>query len=231
MESMSNVDVRRSRLSKAMNILVVSNTHIIRESVAATLRSDTLVADVQTAEPSILAGKLLLTVYDAVLVYLPIPAGPIFVTQLLSTNPDAKVVAFGIDATLSSALRWVQSGALGLVGSSASFVDLAAALEASARGERVCSSDIARLFLSAAAGQFSPRRLLPVAAGEGRLTARETEILAMLVAGNSNKQIAISLDIKLATVKNHVHNLFTKIGVSNRWEAQQFGRVSNASGA
>ena len=49
-----------------------------------------------------------------------------------------------------------------------------------------------------------------------RITAREREIVALIVAGFSNKDIARELDIAVHTVKTHVHNILEKLDVRNR---------------
>jgi NarL family two-component system response regulator LiaR len=51
------------------------------------------------------------------------------------------------------------------------------------------------------------------------LTARESEILDQMVAGKSNKEIAQELVISLGTVRFHVSNILSKLGVKNRTEA------------
>jgi DNA-binding NarL/FixJ family response regulator len=51
------------------------------------------------------------------------------------------------------------------------------------------------------------------------LSPREVEILELLVRGQRNQQIAGDLSISLSTVKNHVHNIITKLGVSDRVQA------------
>jgi DNA-binding NarL/FixJ family response regulator len=58
-----------------------------------------------------------------------------------------------------------------------------------------------------------------VKSGGGGLTAREAEILALLRQGFSNKMISHHLGIELATVKNHVHSVFSKLGLRRRAEA------------
>lgn len=51
------------------------------------------------------------------------------------------------------------------------------------------------------------------------LTARELEIMNLIAEGNLNKEIADRLSISLQTVKNHIKNIYPKLGVSNRSEA------------
>jgi DNA-binding CsgD family transcriptional regulator len=51
------------------------------------------------------------------------------------------------------------------------------------------------------------------------LTAREKDVLGRMAEGLQNKEIAQKLDISLATVRNHVHNLLEKLGVHSKLEA------------
>jgi DNA-binding CsgD family transcriptional regulator len=57
------------------------------------------------------------------------------------------------------------------------------------------------------------------------LTAREAQILRMLEMGLSNRNIADHLGIAIHTVKNHVHSVLTKLGVSTRAEAAALART------
>jgi DNA-binding NarL/FixJ family response regulator len=56
----------------------------------------------------------------------------------------------------------------------------------------------------------------------GGLTNRETEVLALIAAGRSNRQIASALAISERTVARHVSNIFTKLDVSSRAAATAF---------
>jgi DNA-binding NarL/FixJ family response regulator len=62
------------------------------------------------------------------------------------------------------------------------------------------------------------------------LTAREAQILRMLEAGLSNRDIASQLCIAIHTVKNHVHNLLGKLDVSTRAEAAALSRSIRYTG-
>lgn len=51
------------------------------------------------------------------------------------------------------------------------------------------------------------------------LTAREREVLGLLLKGASNREIARTLVISGATVENHLHHIYKKLGVSTRTQA------------
>ena len=54
------------------------------------------------------------------------------------------------------------------------------------------------------------------------LSAREQEILALIKQNLSNREIAEHLELKLGTVKNHVHNILKKLNVDNRRAAKLY---------
>ncbi len=64
-----------------------------------------------------------------------------------------------------------------------------------------------------------PAEAPPSVGGPPPLTAREREVLQWVAAGLQNKQIAQTLDLSLATVRNHIHNILEKLGVHSKLEA------------
>lgn len=52
-----------------------------------------------------------------------------------------------------------------------------------------------------------------------KLTPREKEVVELLKTRRTNKEIAIRLHISVATVKNHLHSVYRKLGVGGRYEA------------
>jgi len=51
------------------------------------------------------------------------------------------------------------------------------------------------------------------------LTNRETEVLEQIAFGFTNKEISRNLSICESTVENHIHNIYLKLGISNRAQA------------
>ena len=105
------------------------------------------------------------------------------------------------------------------------------ALEAGAIGyllKDVSADDLAKAIRSAHAGRatLSPEAAqslvettnLPPAPGLD-LTEREREVLVLMVEGLSNSQIAAKLGVSSSTIKSHVSNVLSKLGVTSRTEA------------
>jgi DNA-binding CsgD family transcriptional regulator len=71
----------------------------------------------------------------------------------------------------------------------------------------------------AGAARVVPAEAPPEEATVPPLTVREREVLQWVAAGLQNKQIAQTLDLSLATVRNHIHNILDKLGVHSKLEA------------
>lgn len=65
----------------------------------------------------------------------------------------------------------------------------------------------------------------PAAADAPKLTARQEEVLALLAQGARPKEIAQRLSLSVATVRNHVHALLRRLGVSSQLEAAAKARA------
>ena len=70
----------------------------------------------------------------------------------------------------------------------------------------------------------APKAVTPSPAPTSRLplSEREYQVLRYIAAGDSNKQIARSLNLSLHTVKRHVANILNKLGVESRIQAASF---------
>lgn len=93
-------------------------------------------------------------------------------------------------------------------------------------GAELATSSARSVFtrLGAAAELAALDRAAPASAAGAwhRLTAREVEVLRLVAAGRSNRDIAVELAISEHTVARHVQNIFAKLGVSSRTAASAF---------
>lgn len=130
--------------------------------------------------------------------------------------PDVKIVAFGIDELEGDVLACAEAGLSGYVPFDASVDDLVGRVESVARGELLCTPKIAAALFRKMHGRRDPA---DVSADVPVLTSREREVLGLMNAGFSNKEIATRLFIEVSTVKNHVHHILDKLQVSSRAQA------------
>ena len=129
--------------------------------------------------------------------------------QLRESVPRTRVVVFTSFSDRERIVRALDAGAIGYLLKDAEPEEILAAIRAAARGE----SPIAP---RAAAELLAHRSTRPSAV---ELTAREREVLRLVVDGLANKQIARRLGISEKTVKGHLTNLFQRIGVADRTQA------------
>ena len=129
--------------------------------------------------------------------------------RLRDGSPDTKVVVFTSFSDRERIVQALDAGAVGYLLKDAEPEELHAAVQAASRGE-------APLTPKAAAALLADRRGRPP---EVQLTAREREVLGLVVEGLANKQIARRMGISEKTVKGHLTNLFQRIGVADRTQA------------
>lgn len=141
--------------------------------------------------------------------------------------PGAKVIGMGLVPAQSDILEFVQAGAAGFILKSASAEEVLDTIRAVAAGGTVLPSAMAgSLFSQVAEHALSKgKRNLGSAI---RMTKREKEIITLIVAGMSNKQIAGNLDIATFTVKSHVHNIMEKLALHSRLQIANHARGGGA---
>ncbi len=148
---------------------------------------------------------------DVILMDLVMPDGDgVTATRLIrEAHPEIQVIAltsFKEDELVRGAL---QAGAIGYLLKNATIDELAQAIRAAKSGRPTLAAEAAQVLV------MSATRPGP----EYRLTEREREVLALLVEGLTNRQIAQRLTLSHSTVKFHVSSILSKLGASSRTEA------------
>jgi DNA-binding NarL/FixJ family response regulator len=140
------------------------------------------------------------------------------VRRLRDAKPLVKILAFGIADEVDDVADFAEAGARACLPLGAPFEELTLAVHELHRERTRCSPALAARLVAriAALEQEEPPAVDP---SDAELTGRERQVLAFLVVGLTNKEIAQRLDVAVATVKNHVHNLLAKLGVHRRQDA------------
>jgi DNA-binding NarL/FixJ family response regulator len=132
--------------------------------------------------------------------------------SLKASRPDLKIIVTGAGIDEETILKAIASGAKGYVDEAASPSEFVQAIRVVQQGSVWAPRRVLSMFIERVTS--SPGRIFP--AGRVTFTDREKEVLEMLVAGRSNKEIGAALGIEERTVKAHVAKLMRKVGVQNR---------------
>lgn len=137
------------------------------------------------------------------------------VEELQRLNPDLRIVMVGMESDESTFLRVIQAGVVGYVLKDASALDVARTVRAVALGEAVCPAvlSVALFRWVARYKPAVPGLHLKTTLG---LSRREQQLVGLIQAGLTNKEIANHLNLSEQTVKNHVHRMLRKVGAADR---------------
>ena len=193
--------------TKLIRIMIVDDHMVMRMGLAyaASAQPDIqVVAEVESGEDAI--GAYRVHSPDVVLLDLRMPglSGIDTIRALRKEFPDPRIVIFSNYARGEEIYQSLKAGAAGFVVKNMDLAQLLDAIRKVHAGERYIPPDLAI--------RMSERILSP-------LSGRETEVLALIAKGQSNKEIATALGVTESTVKLHVTNILTKLEVNTRTEA------------
>lgn len=140
---------------------------------------------------------------------MPVMDGITATAAIRSELPDTEVLALTSVLEDASVVGAVRAGAIGYLLKDTQADALCQAIKAAAAGQVQLTPRAAARLMQAVSAPESPEEL----------TERETEVLRLLAQGQSNKQIARNLQIGEKTVKTHVSNILSKLGVQSRTQA------------
>ncbi len=156
---------------------------------------------------------------------LPGLAGAGAVEALRREAPATAVVVVALTPDDESICRALRAGALGYLALDASTAELRLAIEAAANGDAL----LGHLAAARISRYFAPGPA--VARPFPDLTERELDVLGLLARGLTNPQIAQALVITGKTARNHVSNVLSKLGVSDRYAAAEKARTAGLWGS
>lgn len=220
------IEAHPEERTEAIRVLIASDLRLFREGLEQMLRCSSgieVLPGVADAADAIERAHALAPA--VVLLDLSMPEAFSIVRELTRTARGSKVVALGMPEIEAEIITCAAAGVAGYVTRSGTLGDALEAIRAAARGEVRCSPKAAGFLFRHIANIAGERGSGP----DGGLTTRERQILQLLQQGLTNKAISRNLGIELATVKNHLHSIFSKLGVHRRAEAVSLLQRNGAS--
>lgn len=204
-------------------ILVVDDCTLFRDNLVAVLSVNGFPTPRAAWDLPSLVAALEDSELRVVLVNMKSRGSALLLKAAMDINPELRVIVIGAsEADEADILACAEAGVAGYHMRSESLSALIVLIQDVAAGISSCPPAVSAMLLRrlsslAAQSKTTERELV--------LTSREIQILRMIEMGRSNRDIADELDIAVHTVKNHVHNLLTKLGVSTRAEAAALSRT------
>ncbi|ADD43402.1 response regulator [Stackebrandtia nassauensis] len=208
-------------MSEPIRVLVADDHPIVRQGLKTFLDIQpdlSVVAEARDGDEAL--ALIAAHEPDVVLLDLNMPGsdGAKVLTRLAASDHRAKVIVL---TSVTEAVRVTEAVAAGAAGFLYKDIDpdsLAQAIRSVADGQVIFAREAVTAMTAPAPG--------PVAA----LTAREREVLALVAAGRSNREIAKQLSVAEKTVKTHLSSLFRKLGVADRTQAALYAVTHGMAG-
>jgi DNA-binding NarL/FixJ family response regulator len=159
---------------------------------------------------------------DVALIELDLPPlGAVAAVERLVETGTTRPIVWSLAPADDSVLAAVSAGAVGFLPKQITPAGLVRALQGALLGEAPVTRGLAGAMIEQlhrdGAAERRRRRI-------ARLTAREREVLELVVTGASNREVAHALEITEFTVKRHVQNILPKLGLPSRSAAAAFYR-------
>lgn len=191
-----------------VRLLIVDDHPVVRDGLSGMFRGEPGFEVLgEAADGAEAVRRTIALKPDVVLMDLRMPGtdGVSAITQLAERQVAARVLVLTTFDTESDVLPAIEAGATGYVLKDAPRDELLRAVRAAARGEAVLAPSVATRLI----GQV--RR-----PAEAPLSPRELEVLEMVAAGATNRDVAARLFVSEATVKTHLLHVYAKLGVNDR---------------
>jgi DNA-binding NarL/FixJ family response regulator len=202
-----------------IKVMLVDDQNLVRKGVRSLLELSSEIEVIAEAADGAEAIRMIPEVGpDVVLLDMRMPGlSGLDVLRELSRNqtlpPTIILTTFDDDEMV---LAGIQSGAKGYLLKDIALADLVSAIRTVAEGGTIVKPAVTQRLLKGLANLKNEFSSLDQ---PDPLTDRETEILRLMAGGYSNKEIANSLGVAEGTVKNHVSNILSKMGVRDRTRA------------
>lgn len=196
-----------------IRVLIADDHNVVREGIAGFLRAFddfSLVGEASNGKEAVVLASQLQP--DVVLMDLVMPMmdGVVATQSIRQAHPTTQVIILTSFHDEASVQKGLQAGAIGYLLKNASIHDMANAIRAAHEGKATLAPEAAQALISAHTRPPAPNF---------NLKERELEVLALMVKGMNNPDIADQLSLSRSTIKFYVSSILSKLNVETRTEA------------
>lgn len=201
--------------SNAITVAIIDDNRLVREALAAMLDG---LADVRVVTSPTANGPFLTeTIPDVLLldVGLRDQESLNVAVALRRDSPQVKIIVMDIIPVHEEIMEFVNAGVSGFLLKDSTFDEFVETIRAVAAGHKVLPPRMTESLFSQIAKAAHGGEVEPILE-DVRITRRESEVIALISEGLSNKEIAQRLEIATHTVKSHVRNVMEKLALHTR---------------
>lgn len=219
---------------RPIRVVIADDYPLLREGMRAALEADLDVEAVGECDVASVVQMVRALEPDVLLIGFSASPEPGLAVVRDLAGSGVKVVVFAADMSRDATIAALRGGVRGVLLKNAPAAQVLKCIRCVGRGELWASREIVSDLLTEVTKSAAPLSLdeqcarcrvdarcavaAPHAPPPFQLTEREAQVLALIVAGGGNKQIAAQLGLQVHTVKRHLTNIFDKTGASNRLE-------------
>lgn len=211
-----------------IRVLIADDHGVVRQGLHMYLSTDPeleIIGEAQNGAEAVTLAKQLAPDVVVMDLLMPIMDGVKATKIIRDELPDTEVIALTSVFEGAAIVDAIRAGAIGYLLKDTESNELRKAIRAAAAGEVQISPTVAARLAQQLRAPENPR---------DPLTERETQVLRLVAAGKSNKEMTHALKVSEQTVKSHVSHILNKLGVSSRTQAAlaayRLGLVSPESG-
>jgi len=194
--------------TKKIRVMVIDDQAVVRQgfvSLISTVSDMEIVAEGSNGREAVELFRQHQPDITLIDLRMPVMSGVEAIAEIRREFPGARIIVLTTYDGDEDIYRSVQAGAQGYLLKDMFFEELESAIRKVHGGARLIPGSVAER--------------LAARMSSSELTSRELEVLKQIVDGKSNKEIANVLSISEATVKSHINNILSKLGVSDRTQA------------
>jgi len=194
--------------TKKIRIMVIDDQAVVRQgfvSLISTVPDMEIIAEGSNGREAVELFRQHQPDITLIDLRMPEMSGVEAIAEIRREFPGARIIVLTTYDGDEDIYRSVQAGAQGYLLKDMFFEELESAIRKVHGGARLIPGSVAER--------------LAARMSSSELTSRELEVLKQIVDGKSNKEIANELSISEATVKSHINNILSKLGVSDRTQA------------
>jgi NarL family two-component system response regulator LiaR len=202
-----------------IGVLIVDDHSMVRRGLATILKINPdlrLVGEASNGREAVEACARVQPNVVLMDLVMPEMSGAAATAAIRKKWPQIQIIALTSFQEKELVREVLQAGAIGYLLKNVSASDLVAAIREAHAGRSTLAPEAIQALIQA---EPAPRMSEDDVAAAFELTPREQEVLALMVEGLSNPDIAERLVVSRSTAKAHVSNILSKMGVSNRAEA------------